>query len=101
MGVLRQVPSNYLRSLVFARFLPCFLIAVVLSHATSRSLFFQYNSGVSGGMDSFFEYLLKAGIALGKPEYIKMFSTGYAAINKHVKKDVWYAFASLPLLSLL
>ncbi len=49
----------------------------------------QYNSGVSGGMDSFFEYLLKAGIALDKPEYIKMFSTGYAAILKHVKKDVW------------
>jgi hypothetical protein len=40
-------------------------------------------------MDSFFEYLLKAGIALGNPEYINMFSTGYAAIMKHVKKDVW------------
>ncbi len=40
-------------------------------------------------MDSFFEYLLKAGIALGNPDYIKMFSTGYAAIMKHVKKDVW------------
>jgi hypothetical protein len=40
-------------------------------------------------MDSFFEYLLKAGIALEKPEYVKMFSTGYAAIVKHVKKDVW------------
>ncbi len=50
---------------------------------------FHLNSGVSGGMDSFFEYLLKAGIALDKPEYIKMFATGYAAINKHVKKDVW------------
>lgn len=49
-----------------------------------------FDSGVSGGMDSFFEYLLKAGIALGKPEYVKMFSTGYAAIVKHVKKDVWY-----------
>lgn len=90
MGVFRQVPSNNLRSLVFARFLPCFLIALALSHATSRRAhLFQFNSGVSGGMDSFFEYLLKAGIALGKPEYIKMFSTGYAAINKHVKKDVW------------
>jgi hypothetical protein len=55
---------------------------------TSRALC-PCNSGVSGGMDSFFEYLLKAGIALAKPEYVKMFSTGYAAILKHVKKDVW------------
>jgi hypothetical protein len=41
-------------------------------------------------MGSIFEYLLKDGIAFGKPEYIKMFSTGYAAILKHVKKDVSY-----------
>mmetsp|Transcript_24831 Transcript_24831/g.59085 ORF Transcript_24831/g.59085 Transcript_24831/m.59085 type:complete len:543 (+) Transcript_24831:178-1806(+) len=48
------------------------------------------DSGIGGGIDSFFEYLLKAHVMTGKETYLEMFEEGYAKINTHVKKNGWY-----------
>ncbi|XP_055353568.1 ER degradation-enhancing alpha-mannosidase-like protein 1 isoform X2 [Paramacrobiotus metropolitanus] len=40
-------------------------------------------SGVGAGMDSYYEYLLKAYILFGDEEYLKIFNEAYAAIKQH------------------
>lgn len=47
-------------------------------------------SGIGGGVDSFFEYLVKGSMALHQPRLIDIFYTYYDAINKHIKKDDWF-----------
>jgi len=49
-----------------------------------------FDSGIGGGIDSFFEYLMKAHLLTGKEEYLAMFEEGYAAINQHTFKNGWY-----------
>jgi hypothetical protein len=93
VGLLRQVEhALWQLGVSFSLFVSCCgsdVVTLSLPAPRHYCTSLKCYSGVSGGMDSFFEYLLKAGIALGNPDYIKMFSTGYAAIMKHVKKDVW------------
>mmetsp|Transcript_34240 Transcript_34240/g.78128 ORF Transcript_34240/g.78128 Transcript_34240/m.78128 type:complete len:509 (-) Transcript_34240:63-1589(-) len=48
------------------------------------------DSGVAGGIDSLFEYLLKAYLMFGDPELLEIFDKGYAAIIQRVKKGPWY-----------
>ena len=43
------------------------------------------DSGIGAGIDSIFEYMLKAYILFGKDEYLKMFEEAYASILKHVR----------------
>lgn len=47
-------------------------------------------SGIGGGVDSFFEYLVKGSMALHQPRLMDIFYTYYDAINKHIKKDDWF-----------
>ncbi|KAL7424625.1 hypothetical protein Q5752_000309 [Cryptotrichosporon argae] len=42
-------------------------------------------SGVGAGMDSFFEYALKAGVMLDDPTYLDIFQDAYTAIMNHVR----------------
>uniref|UniRef100_A0A7S4PR72 alpha-1,2-Mannosidase n=1 Tax=Guillardia theta TaxID=55529 RepID=A0A7S4PR72_GUITH len=53
-----------------------------------------FDSGIGGGIDSFYEYLLKAYFLTGKSTYLNMFDEGYAAIKKHIfidgKSVGWY-----------
>ncbi|KAJ1495828.1 glycoside hydrolase [Baffinella frigidus] len=49
-----------------------------------------FDSGIGGGIDSFFEYLMKAHLLTGKALYLDMFEEGYAAINTHTKHNGWY-----------
>nr|CAH8842418.1 unnamed protein product [Trichobilharzia regenti] len=41
-------------------------------------------SGVGAGIDSYYEYLLKAYILLGEPVYLHRFQTHYEAVNRYV-----------------
>ncbi|KAJ3078790.1 ER degradation-enhancing alpha-mannosidase-like protein 2 [Quaeritorhiza haematococci] len=46
---------------------------------------------IGGGVDSFYEYLLKTWIAFAdEEEYHEMFVEAYAAIKKHMKKNLWH-----------
>ncbi|KAK4689097.1 hypothetical protein P7C73_g1006, partial [Tremellales sp. Uapishka_1] len=42
-------------------------------------------SGVGAGMDSFFEYGIKAGVLLGDDAYMDIFQDAYAAVQTHVR----------------
>ena len=42
-------------------------------------------SGLGAGMDSFYEYLLKAYIFLGRDEYLDMFMQVYHSIHRHMR----------------
>ncbi|TNN07273.1 ER degradation-enhancing alpha-mannosidase-like protein [Schistosoma japonicum] len=44
----------------------------------------RQESGVGAGIDSYYEYLLKAYILLGEPVYLHRFQTHYEAINRYV-----------------
>jgi hypothetical protein len=49
-----------------------------------------FDSGIGGGIDSFFEYLMKAHLLTGKQSYLEMFEEGVNAINRHVRqKSGW------------
>ena len=47
-------------------------------------------SPIGPNQDSFYEYLLKAYILFGDPEYLAMFDDFYVAINTYMKKEDWY-----------
>eukprot|EP00040_Diaphanoeca_grandis_P044258 m.11812 g.11812 ORF g.11812 m.11812 type:complete len:814 (-) comp8994_c0_seq1:39-2480(-) len=66
-------------------------IGLVGNHIEIRTgKWVYYDSGIGPNQDSFYEYLLKAHILFGDPEYLTMFNDFYYAINKHMKKDSWY-----------
>lgn len=50
-----------------------------------------FDSGIGGGIDSFYEYLMKAHLLTGKLLYLEMFEEGVNAITRQVRqKDGWY-----------
>ena len=50
-----------------------------------------FDSGIGGGIDSFYEYLMKAHLLTGKQSYLDMFEEGVNAINRHVRtSEGWY-----------
>ncbi len=53
------------------------------------------NAGIGAGIDSFYEYLLKGSIYFGNPAYLHMFKQAYAAANRYLKTDHWYAEANM------
>lgn len=46
------------------------------------------------GVDSFYEYLLKAHILFGKEDYWRMFHSAYVAVQKHFRHGPWYTLTS-------
>ena len=42
-------------------------------------------TGIGAGVDSFFEYLLKAYVLFGEQHYWHMFADVYAAVQRHLK----------------
>ncbi|XP_045459971.1 ER degradation-enhancing alpha-mannosidase-like protein 2, partial [Melitaea cinxia] len=53
------------------------------------------DSGIGGGVDSYFEYLVKGAILLERPELMSMFNEARRAIDKYLKKDDWYVWATM------
>ncbi|KAL3818651.1 hypothetical protein ACJIZ3_004556 [Penstemon smallii] len=55
----------------------------------------EYSSGIGAGVDSFYEYLLKAHILFGREEYWRMFQSAYLAVQKYFRHGPWYHEADM------
>ncbi len=50
---------------------------------------------IGSGVDSYFEYLVKAGILLDSPELIKQFQVYKKSIDKFLLQDDWFVWANM------
>jgi mannosidase alpha-like ER degradation enhancer 2 len=54
------------------------------------------DSTIGSGVDSYFEYLVKAGILLNEPEFLKQFKIYQKSINKFLMHDSnWFVWANM------
>ncbi|XP_017137326.1 ER degradation-enhancing alpha-mannosidase-like protein 2 isoform X1 [Drosophila miranda] len=53
------------------------------------------DSGIGAGVDSLFEYLVKAAILLNRPELLELFHEARAAIDKYMRKEDWYVWVGM------
>lgn len=49
---------------------------------------------IFAGVDSFYEYLIKAYILFGSDEYWDMFHSAYLAVQKYFRHGPWYTLSS-------
>ncbi|XP_068464757.1 alpha-mannosidase I MNS5 isoform X2 [Phaseolus vulgaris] len=69
------------------------LFGTTLDVATGQWI--EYSSGIGAGVDSFYEYLLKAHILFGKEDFWKMFHSAYVAVQKYFRHGSWYHEADM------
>lgn len=50
---------------------------------------------LGAGIDSYFEYLVKAAGLLQRPELMAIFKQAWAAIEKHLRHEDWYLWATM------
>ncbi|XP_059441472.1 alpha-mannosidase I MNS5 [Corylus avellana] len=55
----------------------------------------EYSSGIGAGVDSFYEYLLKAHVLFGNEEFWRMFHSAYLAAQKYFRHGPWYHEADM------
>ncbi|WOL06539.1 alpha-mannosidase I MNS5 isoform X4 [Canna indica] len=55
----------------------------------------EYSSGIGAGVDSFYEYLLKAYVLFGSDEFWEMFHSAYLAVQKYFRHGPWYHEADM------
>lgn len=55
----------------------------------------QPASSIGAGVDSFFEYCIKAYVLFGEPEYLDVFNEAYAAVLKYVRDDTGYLYRNV------
>ncbi|KAA8542625.1 hypothetical protein F0562_023777 [Nyssa sinensis] len=55
----------------------------------------EYSSGIGAGVDSFYEYLIKAHILFGRDEFWRMFQSAYLAVQKYFRHGPWYHEADM------
>ncbi|XP_074660113.1 ER degradation-enhancing alpha-mannosidase-like protein 2 [Tubulanus polymorphus] len=53
------------------------------------------DTGIGAGVDSYFEYLVKASMLFNKPHLLHMFKESLVAIEKYVKKEDWYLWVGM------
>nr|XP_017006683.2 LOW QUALITY PROTEIN: ER degradation-enhancing alpha-mannosidase-like protein 2 [Drosophila takahashii] len=53
------------------------------------------DSGIGAGVDSLFEYLVKAAVLLNRPELLDLFHEARAAIDKYMRKEDWYVWVGM------
>ncbi|KAK6972511.1 ER degradation-enhancing alpha-mannosidase-like protein 3 [Biomphalaria glabrata] len=53
------------------------------------------DSGIGGGIDSYFEYLIKGAIMFNIPELLHMFREYEVPIRKYLKRGDWYMWAQM------
>ncbi|BFZ05088.1 hypothetical protein BsWGS_08127 [Bradybaena similaris] len=53
------------------------------------------DSGIGGGIDSYFEYLVKGAIMFNIPELLHMFRDYEVSVKKYLKRDDWYMWAQM------
>ncbi|XP_052182699.1 alpha-mannosidase I MNS5 [Diospyros lotus] len=69
------------------------LLGTTLDVGTGEWL--EYSSGIGAGVDSFYEYLVKAYIIFGRDEFWRMFQSAYLAVEKYFKHGSWYHEADM------
>merc|ERR1719282_636715 len=52
-------------------------------------------AGIGAGVDSYYEYLVKGSALLGRPELMKMWNEGRAAVEEYLTKDDWHFWVSM------
>ncbi|XP_043704893.1 alpha-mannosidase I MNS5 isoform X2 [Telopea speciosissima] len=72
---------------------PLNLLGTTLDVVTGEWL--EYSSGIGAGVDSFYEYLIKAHILFGKDEFWDMFKSAYLAVQKYFRHGPWYHEADM------
>lgn len=55
----------------------------------------EYSSGIGAGVDSFYEYLLKAYILFGREEFWSMFKFAYLGVQRYFRYGPWYHDADM------
>ncbi|XP_071903834.1 alpha-mannosidase I MNS5-like isoform X3 [Coffea arabica] len=55
----------------------------------------EHSSGIGAGVDSFYEYLLKAHILFGRDEFWRMFQSAYIAVQRYFRHGPWYHEADM------
>lgn len=70
------------------------IIAYALLH--SFAVFDSRFLVVSSGVDSFYEYLIKAHILFGKDEFWRMFQSAYLGVQKYFRHGPWYSTTDFP-----
>ncbi|ELT91019.1 hypothetical protein CAPTEDRAFT_223759 [Capitella teleta] len=53
------------------------------------------DAGIGAGVDSYFEYQVKAAILFQYPDMMAMFKDNMAAIEKYLKREDWYMWAQM------
>ncbi|XP_017029049.1 ER degradation-enhancing alpha-mannosidase-like protein 2 [Drosophila kikkawai] len=53
------------------------------------------DSGIGAGVDSLFEYLVKASMLLNRPELLELFHEARSAIDKYMRKEDWYVWVGM------
>ncbi|CAJ0833793.1 21767_t:CDS:10 [Entrophospora sp. SA101] len=56
-------------------------------------------SSTGAGIDSFFEYLLKAYVLFGEIEYFEIFNEAYSAILRHIRDETGYLYRNVNMMS--
>nr|AWA44947.1 alpha-1,2-Mannosidase [Saccharum officinarum] len=69
------------------------LVGTTLDVLTGKWI--EYSSGIGAGVDSFYEYLIKAYILFGSDEYWDMFHSAYLAVQKYFRHGPWYHEADM------
>ncbi|KAJ7526294.1 hypothetical protein O6H91_16G000800 [Diphasiastrum complanatum] len=69
------------------------LMGTTLDVATGQWI--EHSSGIGAGVDSFYEYLVKAYILFGSEEYWQMFHRAYLATQQHFRHGPWYHEADM------
>ncbi|PWA35683.1 glycosyl hydrolase family 47 protein [Artemisia annua] len=69
------------------------LLGTTLDVATGEWI--KYSSGIGAGVDSFYEYLIKAHILFGNEEFWRMFQSAYLAVQKYFRYGPWYHEADM------
>ncbi|GJU72941.1 alpha-mannosidase I MNS5 [Tanacetum coccineum] len=69
------------------------LLGTTLDVATGEWI--EYSSGIGAGVDSFYEYLIKAHILFGNEEFWRMFQSAYLAVQKYFRYGPWYHEADM------
>ncbi|XP_041972687.1 ER degradation-enhancing alpha-mannosidase-like protein 2 [Aricia agestis] len=87
-----EVAYNALKALYHHRS-PIGLVGNHIDVMTGR--WTAHDSGIGGGVDSYFEYLVKGAILLERPELMSMFMESRKVIDKYLKKDDWYVWATM------
>ncbi|KAK9117034.1 hypothetical protein Sjap_015981 [Stephania japonica] len=72
---------------------PLNLLGTTLDVVTGEWM--EYSSGIGAGVDSFYEYLMKAYILFGRDEYWDMFQSSYIAVQKYFRHGPWYHEADM------